>query len=239
MDAINQSCRDEWSSGDRFADLCCLQLLNTVTSDQAVIVVWEILHQLAVALRGFRRMLLLQAAAFDIRQGSAYEALNPADGNLHYFTNGQNSYRGVEFSLTGYVTTDLALYATTTILSAHYENTHASPNINGFWIEGTPDNTWSLAGEYTVSWLTPALKLTAGAYHTGRQAINATNDAFTPEYTTFDVGGSYDLRMPRYELIFRLNGQNITDKRYWASTGSSVLAEGLPGLVKFSVTARL
>jgi len=185
------------------------------------------------------RKLLLQAAAFDIRQGSAYEALNPADGNLHYYTDGQNSYRGVEFSLTGYVTTDLALYATTTVLSAHYENTHASPNIDGFWIEGTPDNTWSLAGEYTVSWLTPALKLTAGAYHTGRQAINATNNAFTPEYTTFDVGGSYDLRMPRYELIFRLNGQNITDKRYWASTGSSVLAEGLPGLVKFSVTARL
>ena len=185
------------------------------------------------------RKLLLQAAAFDIRQGAAYEALNPADGNLRYYTDGENSYRGVEFSLTGYVTTDLALYATTTVLSAHYENTHASANINGFWIEGTPDDTWSLAGEYTLSWLSPELKLTAGAYHTGRQAINATNNAFTPAYTTFDVGGSYDLRMPRYELIFRLNGQNITDKRYWASTGSSVLAEGLPGLVKFSVTARL
>jgi iron complex outermembrane receptor protein len=185
------------------------------------------------------RKLLLQAAAFDIKQGAAYEALNPADGNLHYYTDGQNSYRGVELSLTGYVTRDLALYATTTVLSAHYENTHAAPNINGFWIEGTPDDTWSLAGEYTVSWLTPALKVTAGAYHTGRQAIDATNNAFTPAYTTFDVGGSYDLRMPRYELIFRLNGQNITDKRYWASTGSSVLAEGLPGLVKFSVTARL
>lgn len=182
--------------------------------------------------------LLIQAAAFDIRQGSAYEALNPLDGNLHYYTNGKNSYRGTEYSLTGYVTRDLALYATATVLSAHYEDTTANPNINGFWIEGTPDNTWSLSGEYTASWLDPGLKLTAGAYHTGRQAIDATNNAFTPSYTTFDLGGSYDWRLPSYELTFRLNGQNITNKRYWAATGSSVLAESLPGLVKFSVTAK-
>lgn len=182
--------------------------------------------------------LLIQAAAFDIRRGAAYEALNPLDGNLHYYTNGENSYRGAEFSLTGYVARDLALYATATVLSAHYEDTTAKPNIDGFWIEGTPDETWSVSGEYTVSWLDPALKVTAGAYHTGRQAIDATNNAFTPAYTTFDLGGSYDLKRPSYELIFRLNGENITDKRYWASTGSSVLAEGLPGLVKLSVTAK-
>jgi iron complex outermembrane recepter protein len=194
-------------------------------------------YEAGVKLEPFAK-LLIQAAAFDIRQGSAYEALNPLDGNLHYYTNGENSYRGTEFSLTGYVARDLALYATATVLSAHYEDTTAVPNINGFWIEGTPDDTWSLSGEYTVSWLTPGLKVTAGAYHTGRQAINASNNAFTPAYTTFDLGGSYDWRLPSCELIFRLNGQNITDKRYWASTGSSVLAEGLPGLVKLSLTAR-
>jgi len=36
-------------------------------------------------------------------------------------------------------------------------------------------------------------------------------------------------------MTFRLNGQNIARKRYWASTGGLVLSEGPPGDVRFSV----
>jgi iron complex outermembrane receptor protein len=36
----------------------------------------------------------------------------------------------------------------------------------------------------------------------------------------------------------RVNGQNITNKRYWASTGTLFLAEGPPAVVKFSISTR-
>ncbi len=37
-------------------------------------------------------------------------------------------------------------------------------------------------------------------------------------------------------MQFRLNGQNITRKRYWASTGGLLLSEGPPGDIRFSVS---
>jgi iron complex outermembrane receptor protein len=177
--------------------------------------------------------LLIQAAYFDIDRGASYQAINPTTGNQHYYTDGRERYRGFEFSLTGNVIDDLALYATFTALSAHYNQT---PNIAGKRVEGTPKNTWSLAGEYTVSWLDPGLKLTAGAYHTGTQALNAANNAFTDPYTTFDLGGSYTFTFNDHQLVARVNAQNITGKRYWAATGANILAENLPSLVKFSLS---
>lgn len=180
-----------------------------------------------------REDLLLQAAYFDITRGASYLAINPATGNERWFTNGEEQYRGFEISVTGYVTDDLALYATATSLTARYRN---NPELSGLRTEGTPENTWSLAGEYTMSWLDPGLKITAGAYHVGSQAINATNNAFTDAYTTFDVGGSYAFDLADHEVVMRVNGQNITNEHYWASTGFRTLALGLPRVYKFSVS---
>jgi iron complex outermembrane receptor protein len=179
--------------------------------------------------------LLFQAAYFDIHRGAAFEALNPATNKLHFYTSGRTRYRGLELSLTGNVLPDLALSASATFLKAKYQGTHTSPSIDGLRVEGTPNQTMSLAGEYRVSWIDPGLKLTAGVYHVGTQAINANNNAFTPAYTTFDVGASYTFLIRGHQLIARVNGQNITGKRYWAATGASTLAENLPSVVKFSL----
>jgi len=35
-----------------------------------------------------------------------------------------------------------------------------------------------------------------------------------------------------------MNGENITDKRYFSSTGAFLLAQGGPRMVKFSVTTK-
>jgi iron complex outermembrane receptor protein len=37
-------------------------------------------------------------------------------------------------------------------------------------------------------------------------------------------------------MVVRVNGQNITNKRYWASVGGNALAESLPATVKFSLS---
>lgn len=178
--------------------------------------------------------LLIQLAYFKIDRGAAYSATLPGASTLHFFTDGREIYEGGEFSLTGYVTPDLALYATATVLSAHYRD---QPTIAGNRVDGTPNETWSLAGEYQLSWLNPHLKVTAGVYHTGTQAIDANNRAFTPAYTTLDVGASYTLDAHDHRYVFRVNAQNVTHEHYWASVGGDALAEAVPGIVKFSISA--
>ena len=179
--------------------------------------------------------LLIQAAYFKIDRGAAYAANIPGTSTLHFYTDGREVYEGGELSLTGYVTPDLALYATATILSAHYRD---QPNIAGNRVDGTPNRTWSLAGEYRPSWLDPNLKVTAGVYHTGTQAIDADNLAFTPSYTTLDLGASYTFEVAGHTLVARVNGQNITGKRYWAAVGGNSLASAVPGSVKFSLSVQ-
>lgn len=176
--------------------------------------------------------LLAQLAWFKIDRGAAYAATPPGAAQPHYFTDGREIYQGVELSLSGYVFPDLAVNATATMLAAHYRD---NLTVGGNRIDGAPKNTWSLFGEYTLSWLDPGLKVNAGVYHTGSQAVDANNDAFTDPYTTFDVGASYAFAVGEHTLIARVNGQNITGKRYWASVGGGSLAENLPSAVKFSL----
>lgn len=183
-----------------------------------------------------RKDLLIQASYFDIKRVGAYNERNlPGTTTLHGYADATQTYRGFEGSVAGYVTKDLALNAAVTFLKARTATNPALPSTRP---GGTPNNTWSLSGEYTVSWLDPKLKLSGGAYHTGSQAVDDTNAVFTPGYTTFDVGASYQLEIDGHDVTARVNGQNITNKRYWAAVGGGTLAESLPAVVKFSLDFR-
>ena len=182
-----------------------------------------------------RKNLLIQLAYFDIKREGAYnERIDPVTHLLHGFGDATQTYRGFEGSVGGYLIKDLAINATLMLLkartfqAANAASLHTVPG-------GTPNVSWSLSGEYTLSWLTPSLKLSAGAFHTGKQAVDDTNKAFTNPYTTFDIGASYEFELAGHKLVARVNGQNITNKRYWAAVGAGALAESLPSTVKFSL----
>src|SRR3546814_15728837 len=81
---------------------------------------------------------------FKIDRGAAYAANLPGTDTLHFYTNGREVYEGGELSITGYVTPALALYATATILSAHYRG---PPGIAGNRTDGPPQGKWAPAGE--------------------------------------------------------------------------------------------
>lgn len=183
-----------------------------------------------------RKDLLIQLSYFSIKRfGALSERLLPGTTTQHAYADATQTYRGFEGSITGYVTPDLAINAALTFLKAR---TQTNPTIAGTRPGGTPDNSWSLSGEYRLSWLTPRLKVSAGVYHTGTQAVDDTNKAFTPAYTTFDLGASYDFELAGHSVTARVNGQNITNKHYWAAVGAGTLAESLPGTVKFSLAFR-
>lgn len=182
--------------------------------------------------------LLFQAAWFDIDRASAY--VNNA--NI-YVEDGRARYQGVEASLTGEVTRDLSVYASAQFLDAEQTSGPAgqtvagvySPTLVGKFIENTAHTTLSLAAEYRFTDLVPGLSVNGGAYYTGSRAINPLNQATVPAYTLFDLGAGYTTPIDGRPTTFRLNAENITGKRYWASTGSLSLAEGVPRTIRFSV----
>ena len=185
--------------------------------------------------------LLLQAAYFDINRASTY--VNSANV---YVRDGRAVYRGEELSLTGEITPELSVYASAMYLDAKQDSgspttivgTTITPTANGKEIEDTAKQTYSVAAEYRWSRWVQGLSTTAGLYYVGPQAVNALNQAFTGGYTTFDLGAAYTTYFWDQQFTMRLNGQNITNKRYWASTGGLFLGEGPPAVVKFSVQTR-
>lgn len=176
--------------------------------------------------------LLFTAAYFDIKRENTYT--NPQNV---FVKDGQASFRGFEFSLTGEVTPEISLYASALFLKTRQGNTD-DLTLVGNRIENVPKTQWSLFSEYRPGFL-PGFAINGGAYHTGARAINPENTLFVPGYTLFDLGGSYTFELGGYEMVARVNAENITGKRYFASTSSNFFAFGPPPSVKLSLSAKI
>ncbi|MDB5707334.1 MAG: ligand-gated channel [Sphingomonas bacterium] len=180
-----------------------------------------------------KKGLLFTGAYFNIDRGLAY--VNTA--NL-YVQDGRSVYKGVELSLSGDVTRDFSLYASALFLDAKQGKT-ADPTLIGKQVENTAKTQWSISGEYRLTPVLPGLAITAAAFHTGSRAINPSNSLFLPGYTLFDLGGSYTFSLAGREMTARVYAQNITDKRYFASTSSNFISYGVPASVKFSLSMKI
>jgi iron complex outermembrane receptor protein len=112
------------------------------------------------------------------------------------------------------------------------------PTVVGRKIENTPERTFSLASEYRLSGLLQGFSVNGAAYHVSERAVNPFNQAFIPGYTLFDLGAAYAGTYYGPAITIRLTGQNIADRKYFSSTSSSIIAQGPPRVVKFSVTTR-
>jgi iron complex outermembrane receptor protein len=189
--------------------------------------------------------LLIQAAYFNIERDSAF-----TNGANVYVLDGRARFRGAEFSVTGEPLPDWSLYATGQFLDARQiagaDTLIATnpmtgvvtvvPTVVGRRIENTPELTFSLASEYRLSGLLPGFSVNGAVYYVGGRAVNQYNQAFIPGYTLFDIGAAYAGTVNRYKTTIRLAAQNIADRRYFSSTGASIVAQGPPRMVKFSVT---
>ncbi len=188
-----------------------------------------------------KKGLLLAVSSFDIDRGLAY--LNGAN---RYVVDGRGRYKGTELNLTGDISRNLSVYASATFLDAKQEQgadtvisgTNVTPTQNGLRIENTAKTTWSVSGQYRLNSLLDGLSVTAGVYYIGDRAVNPLNEAFVPGFTTYDLGMSYKTKIYNKSVTFRVNGVNVTNEKYWVSTGGNLMAVGAPGSVKFSMTTR-
>jgi len=177
------------------------------------------------------RGLLLTGAYFHIKRPSAY--LNSAN---FYVQDGEAVYQGAEFSAVGELIPNLSISGSAMLLDAKQQSGAAS--VVGKGIENVAKFSGSLFLEYRVPQVS-GLRVSAGVFHVGRRAVNALNQGFVPGYETFDAGASYAFDLLGKQAMLRVYGENITGKRYWASTGSSLLAQGLPMSVKFAFSIKL
>ena len=177
------------------------------------------------------RGVLLTAAKFDVRRQLLY-----VNTQNVFVNDGRASYRGWELSASGEITQNLSVMASAMFLNAR-QRIDGDPVIDGNRPENSARRQWSLFAEYRLTFILPGLAINAGAFHTGKRAINPENSLFVPGYTLFDLGASMKLPIRGHSLTARIYAQNVTGRRYFASTASNVLAPGMPSAIKVSLTA--
>lgn len=172
--------------------------------------------------------LLFTAGYFHINRASTF--VNAANT---FVQDGRTVYKGIEASLAGTLTDHLNVTLSGTRLNARQRNA-ADLRVIGKMPENTAKYTASAFVDYKIPGFED-LAINGGAFYTGRRAVNNSNQAFIPAYTTYSLGARYTAEIAGTPVIFRVAGENITNKRYFAATGASLAAYGLPRLVKFSM----
>ncbi|MEQ6334429.1 TonB-dependent siderophore receptor [Sphingobium sp. MK2] len=172
---------------------------------------------------------LASLAYFHIDRGLGY--INDANT---YVVNGTAIHEGVEASLQGHVTPQLSVALSGQYLKATQQETGVAAQ-EGKRIDNTPRWAASLFAEYHPPVL-PDLGVNAGLYYTGLRYADALNAYVMPAYTTYSLGANYRLPLSNDRAVMlRVNGDNLTNKRYW-STGGSVFYVGLARQVRFSAS---
>lgn len=172
---------------------------------------------------------LLSASLFRLDQASA-----DTDDSGIYALNGQARYQGMEFSVQGNLTENLSAAVSGMLLDAEIVNA-TTASIEGNTPNNTPKRTASLFFNYRVPML-EGLSISAGAFALASRPIDDQNRASIPGYTTFVAGAAYATRFGAVPATFKLNVENLTDKRYWSAAGSGQLAVGLPRVATLSAT---
>lgn len=125
-------------------------------------------------------------------------------------------------------------------LRAVYSHTNSEvrrnldPNLIGRMVTGVPDNTATIYASWTPI---DRLRLNATYRYVGEHAANASNTLFSPDYTLFDVGISYELdQLLATSGRAYLNIDNVANKVYASSFNSlASVATGTPRFVRVGV----
>lgn len=175
-------------------------------------------------------------AAFQIDQPTAYsvpDATNPT--LLRYGLFGEQRNRGLELSIDGEPLPGLRVIAGGSLNDARLRRTLNGVN-QGNRAFGIPE----YLANANVEWdFLPGATVTGRVIQTGRQMVNAANSVELPEWTRFDLGGRYVTVVGDTPITFRVNVDNVADRRYWASAfgafGTAFL-QGAPRTFKASAT---
>lgn len=194
--------------------------------------------------------LLLTADYFDIRRASTF-----VNGANVYVEDGKAKYSGFEVSASGEVTENLSVFVNGLLQMAKQISgapscgaapfpvtpscSTFSPSLVGNNVSNTAKAYGSAFAQYKLDDFVDGLAINGGIHYVGGRPLDATNQAVLPAYFTIDLGASYTTDRFEYPVTFRINAQNVTGKRYYASGDSDLFAVGQPQTVNFSLETHL
>jgi len=159
--------------------------------------------------------MLLTGALFQIDKGlQYYDASTPT--RPVYVQDGRQLHRGLEFTATGRLTSNLTLVGGLTLLDASVREQKQNPALEGKRPEETAKRMAKLYGEYRVPGV-PGLTLNGGISYTGSSWGDTMNTDRLPGYTLLDAGVRYVMNAGSHPLTLRLNVNNLANKRYWVN----------------------
>ncbi len=174
---------------------------------------------------------LLTAAVFQIDKGLEY-----TNASNFYVQDGSQVHKGIEASVNGMLTPKLRVIAGAAYLRAKVEKT-SNLSILGKRPQGVPDWQANLFVDGNLSSLLPGLFANGGVYYSGAKAIDTANTWMAESYARIDLGLRYvQAWSDERSVTYRLNIDNVTDKRYLTNTSGGALEFGLPRTVKVSAT---
>ena len=133
-----------------------------------------------------------------------------------YTESGKQVNNGLEFSVTGKVTPELTVIGGFTLLDPKVKDADNKANDGNAPVD-VAKQLAKLYAEYDIN-AVPGLALTGGAFYTGKQYTDVSNDYQLPSFTTFDAGARYRMKVSQNDLTLRMNVSNLANKDYWLNS---------------------
>ncbi|WP_323159009.1 TonB-dependent receptor [Pseudomonas viridiflava] len=183
----------------------------------------EVSEQYEIGAKATLGETLLTLALFNIEKPNGYTTAS----NI-YVVDGRQENNGLEFSVTGKVMPELTLVGGFTLLDPKIKKTGVAAD-EGNAPTNVAKQLAKVYAEYDINRV-PGLAVTGGAFYTGKQYTDQSNENDLPSFTTFDAGARYRMRVSENDLTLRVNVSNLANKEYWLN--SSYLGD--PRTVAFS-----
>ena len=176
--------------------------------------------------------LSMTAALFQIRQGLEY-----IDAANTWVRNGQDQHRGIELTLDGKVTKELAMGVTATALHTLASGTGRG-DMDGKRVTNVPAFKSSVYADYAVPQV-HGLNLNANWQYAGKKAFDPANTVMVPSYHVVNLGAAYVTRVAGTATTFRAHLDNAFDRFYWRDVTPDLGGYLFPGAKRtFRVSAQ-
>jgi catecholate siderophore receptor len=162
----------------------------------------------------FGDRLLVQGAVFQVKKNNAKE-IDPLS-NAVIRSGDSQEVTGFELGAGGAITDQWSINASYAYTDSETTESATAANI-GKRVPFSPEQAASLWTTYNFLGAFAGLEIGAGVTHQGDVALNATNTAFAPEFTSLDALISYG--WDRYRLS--LNAYNLADELYYSQVHGS------------------
>lgn len=177
--------------------------------------------------------------SFDVFQISQPSTVYDVNTNIMSL-NGNQRNRGLELNIAGEIVHGLRATGGVMLLDARMTNTQGGL-YNGQRAPNTAPVNFNMGLDYDMPFI-KGLSVTSDIMYTASEYIenSATARRSIPGWVRLDMGTRYVMKNPASQngkLSFLLNVDNVTNARYWNSSGYNYLSLSAPRTFRFAVTA--